>query len=114
MTRQDEGPNAGTKLEELRTIGTDGFEDETLTENALRKEWNAAHPDQRVPTTRTGHGGSDFAPEEPAQAPATAQTPESPQPADPSASSSTDATDRPNRSNKGLKDILERHLGGQK
>ena len=60
--RQSEGPNAGTKLEELRTIGTDGFDDEELSENELREEWNELYPDDPVPPERNGHGGRDFGP----------------------------------------------------
>tara|TARA_R110002072_G_scaffold27303_3_gene88861 strand:+ start:614 stop:1576 length:963 start_codon:yes stop_codon:yes gene_type:complete len=60
--RQTEGPNAGTKLEELRTIGTDGFDDEELSENELREEWNELYPDDPVPPERNGHGATAFGP----------------------------------------------------
>jgi len=56
---QEEGPNAGTGLEELRTIGTDGYEDAEHTENELRGEWNELYPDEPVAPIRTSHG-ADF------------------------------------------------------
>ncbi|MBL4848751.1 MAG: hypothetical protein JKY65_24790 [Planctomycetes bacterium] len=61
---QTEGDNTGTMFEELRTIGTDGYERETLTENALRREWNEAYPDEQIPAARDGHNATDFADEE--------------------------------------------------
>jgi len=56
------GPNRGTRLDELITIGTDGYEDEELTENQLRQEWNELYPERAIPPHRYGHGGSDFEP----------------------------------------------------
>lgn len=110
MTRQHEGDNIGTRLEELRTIGTDGFEDEALSENALRKEWNAAYPDRQVPTTRTGHGADDFAPEEDHEhEEPTAQS----EPTTPTPTSPADTSPKPERSYEGLSDVLKRHLGGK-
>lgn len=118
LTVQDEGANMGTRLEELRTIGTDGFEDEVLSENALRQEWNAAYPDQRVPTTRTGHGASDFAPEEEGAGPS-AQNPGDPNPGDVTAPMEahpghSGTSPCAGCSHKGLSDILKQHFGGQK
>jgi len=60
LNRQKEGRNAGTQWEELRTIGLDGYQDEYLTENLLRGEWNAANPGAEIPAARIGHGHSDF------------------------------------------------------
>ncbi|MBL4845501.1 MAG: hypothetical protein JKY65_08250 [Planctomycetes bacterium] len=54
------GHNAGTRWEELRTIGIDGYEGEELTENVLRGEWNASNPDALIPPARNGHGVEDF------------------------------------------------------
>lgn len=56
---QTEGSNAGTRLEELRTIGTDGYEDVEHSENELRGQWNERYPDQPVAPIRTSHG-ADF------------------------------------------------------
>ena len=55
------GPNQGTALEELITIGTDGYEDRELTENQLRLEWNELYPEWPLPPARYGHG-YDFQP----------------------------------------------------
>ena len=60
LNRQKEGRNAGTQWEELRTIGVDGYQDESLTENLLRGEWNAANPGAEIPAARIGHGHEDF------------------------------------------------------
>lgn len=57
--KQEEGGNAGTRLEELRTIGTDGYEDAEHTENELRGQWNERYPDEPVAPIRTSHG-ADF------------------------------------------------------
>ncbi|MBL4850287.1 MAG: hypothetical protein JKY65_32565 [Planctomycetes bacterium] len=62
LARMQTGRNRGTSLEELVTIGTDEFEDDLLTENALRVEWNAANPDDPIPPARYGHGARDFTP----------------------------------------------------
>lgn len=50
-----------TKIEELRTIGVDGFEGEPIHENRLRAEWNVLHPDELLPS-RTGHSPYDLGP----------------------------------------------------
>lgn len=117
LTRQTEGPNAGTRLEELRTIGTDGFEDEAISENALRREWNAAHPDRRVPMVRTGHGPADFAPE-PGEGEAKGPTAQAPGDQPPGGGSlhqgHTTQSPCAGCSHKGLSDILKQHFGGQK
>lgn len=57
-------PGTGTKtmVEEFRAIGTYGFDDEALSENRLRAEWNQLHPDRPVPMERNGHGALDFGP----------------------------------------------------
>ena len=68
LDEKQEGDNAGTRLEELRTIGTDGFEDQEVSENVLRREWNEAHPESPIPSARNGHGAADFAPEPAPQA----------------------------------------------
>jgi NleD-like pathogen effector protein (putative zinc metallopeptidase) len=60
LNRRKEGRNAGTQWEELRTIGTDGYQDEALTENGLRREWNEANPSAQIPAARMGHGHFDF------------------------------------------------------
>lgn len=60
LNRRKEGRNAGTQWEELRTIGLDGYQDEPLTENGLRGEWNAANPGAQIPAARLGHGYMDF------------------------------------------------------
>lgn len=60
--RQTEGPNAGTKFEELRTIGTDGYDDEVISENVLRTEWNELYPDDPVAPERNGHRATDWGP----------------------------------------------------
>lgn len=112
MTEQHEGDNAGTRIEELRTIGTDGFEDEAISENALRKEWNAAFPDRRVPETRTGHGADDFAPEAEEKHEEEKPTAQS-EPSTSTPTSPADTTPKPERSYEGLTDILKRHLGGK-
>lgn len=67
--RQTEGPNAGTKFEELRTIGTDGYDDEEISENRLRAEWNELYPDRPVAPERNGHGATDFGPSRSAEHP---------------------------------------------
>jgi NleD-like pathogen effector protein (putative zinc metallopeptidase) len=56
---QTEGSNAGTRLEELRTIGTDGYEHVEHSENELRGQWNERFPDRPVAPIRTSHG-ADF------------------------------------------------------
>ncbi len=70
------GPNRGTALEELITIGTDGYEDRELTENRLRTEWNELYPDLQIPPVRYGHGGQDLQEAQPdaAQHPGPEQT----------------------------------------
>jgi len=60
LNRKKEGRNAGTQWEELRTIGTGGYQGESLTENVLRGEWNAANPGAEIPAARVGHGHFDF------------------------------------------------------
>jgi NleD-like pathogen effector protein (putative zinc metallopeptidase) len=60
--RQTEGPNTGTKFEELRTIGTDGYDHEEISENELREEWNELYPDRPVAPERNGHRATDFGP----------------------------------------------------
>ena len=70
---QSVGSNAGTRLEELRTIGTDGYEETEHSENELRGEWNELYPDEPVAPIRTSHG-ADFAheghpPEDPTSSP---------------------------------------------
>ncbi len=59
MEEQSVGSNAGTRLEELRTIGTDGYEATEHSENELRGEWNELYPDEPVAPLRTSHG-ADF------------------------------------------------------
>jgi len=56
---QSVGSNAGTRLEELRTIGTDGYEETEHSENELRGEWNELYPEEPVAPLRTSHG-ADF------------------------------------------------------
>jgi len=56
------GTGLETMVEEFRAIGTFGFEDEALSENQLRREWNELHPDRTVPMERNGHGAFDFGP----------------------------------------------------
>jgi hypothetical protein len=60
-----EGANAETLLDELRAIGTDGFEDAELSENILRGEWNGLNPRDLIPSARTGHAADAFADEDP-------------------------------------------------
>jgi len=63
------GPNQGTSLNELITIGTDGYEGRELTENQLRLEWNELYPERALPPVRYGHGGADFEPLSPGALP---------------------------------------------
>ena len=58
------GPNRGTALEELITIGTDGYEERELSENRLRLEWNELYPERQLPPARYGHGAGDFRPQD--------------------------------------------------
>jgi NleD-like pathogen effector protein (putative zinc metallopeptidase) len=117
LTREDEGPNAGTRLEELRTIGTNGFEDETLTENALRREWNELHPDRRIPEERTGHGANDFAPEKGQDDPGKGPAAQAPAGSPSGGDFHRGHLNQPacaGCSHKGLSDILKQQFGGQK
>lgn len=61
MRRRVFGPNRGTFLDELIVIGTGGYEDQPLSENRLRAEWNELYPDDPIPPARYGHG-RDFTP----------------------------------------------------
>lgn len=77
LNRRKEGRNAGTQWEELRTIGTDGYQDESLTENLLRGEWNELNPGSQIPAARLGHGHYDFGdPSEISDAPVPYEFPE--------------------------------------
>ena len=64
LTESRENPETGvmTRLEEYRTIGTDGFDNESISENELRAEWNELHPELQIPLARNGHGATDFGP----------------------------------------------------
>ena len=70
------GTGRETILDEFRAIGTFGFEDEALSENQLRREWNQAHPDRPVPLDRNGHGIYDYGPSRrPETAPSSSRRP---------------------------------------
>lgn len=43
------GRDEGVKLEELRTSGLESYAQEPISENKLRREWNALHPEDPIP-----------------------------------------------------------------
>ena len=101
-----------TRLEEYRTIGTEGFNNESISENELRAEWNELYPDRQIPMARNGHGAEDFGPSRTA-----GQTPISPRPPMPRPSNfgqPGSSSSEGGAVHKGGSRILKRHLGAAK
>tara|TARA_R110002072_G_scaffold290457_1_gene458115 strand:- start:41 stop:922 length:882 start_codon:yes stop_codon:yes gene_type:complete len=110
------GTGTETMVEEFRAIGTFGFDDEALSENRLRAEWNQLHPDRPVPLERNGHGALDFGPSRrpetaPARSPRPLARPEGPLQTSPRPRARPQAG-KGQQTREGASQILQRALRG--